>query len=407
MFGPFPQSKPQLTASKPRFFACCLFAVLSAGQPSANAADYDANIDIRGAMAQGYVHSWGNNFYGSSLDGSNKLSEVAITGRKGLAPRLLASGQLMARRAGVGTDGAVQIDYAQLDYQVLSALDSHAGVRVGRLKNAYGFFNSSRDVVFSRGSVTLPSSVYYDGTGYRDFFFSTDGIQLYGDHQFAGSLGEFTLGWARRYDATEEFRRALVFADWNGSITVDDFWTAQWLHEWFDGRLRTGLSYLSVAVDYINHDTESEIPDIFSETDIYVLSLQWQTERLILTTEARYNDAVTRSNGNTSRTRSDGAYAQARFGLSPTLSSFLRYDVTYPNRNDRSGQTLAANGLPSHLAYGRDLTWGFEWRPNYHWGVFAEYHWINGTASLSQRDNEGRELDSSWQAAMLMLGYRF
>lgn len=405
MCTPSPRINHRLSTVS-RSFVLALAGLTAGMQPSAASQD-DWGIEINGAMAQGYAYSWGNQIFGSSLDGSNQLSEVAITGRKVLFPRVLASGQLMARRAGQTSDGRMQVDYAQLDLLAISRLDSHLGLRIGKLKNAYGFFNSSRDVVFSRGAVTLPSSVYYDGTGFRDFFFSTEGVQLYGDHLFGNSLGEFTLGWARKYDATDEFRSALNFEDWNGHIQVHDFWTAQWLHEWFDGRLRTGVSYLGVALDYINHDPESAIPDIYQESDLYVLSVQWQTQTLTLTSEARFNESSTRYDDTRLRSQGDGIYAQIRYRGSPQWSTYLRYDVLYPNRDDRSGRALAERGEPAHGAFGRDLTLGWEWRPAFQWGVFGEYHWINGTAAASQTDNGSRELDKHWQALLLMIGYRF
>jgi hypothetical protein len=54
----------------------------------------------------------------------------------------------------------------------------------------------------------------------------------------------------------------------------------------------------------------------------------------------------------------------------------------------------------------RDLVVGANWRYGEHWGVWGEYHWIDGTEVLQPLENPG-PLKSRWSLILLMAGYKF
>lgn len=364
--------------------------------------------EIHGALAQGYSYSSGNNYYGNSSSGSAELAEVAVNARATLTPSLLLSAQVMARRAGGAADGSMELDFAQLDYRVMERPSGTWGVRIGRLKNPYGFFNVTRDVVFSRDAITLPSSVYYDGDGLRNFFFATEGAQLYAEKDFGGNLGEFIVGYAPRYDATQEFEDVSRSDGLQGRVDAKEYRTAQWIQNWADGRFRSGLSYMHFVLDYKPDAAAEERYPVALKSDFYVLSLQWQLPRWVVTGEFRYARNVSEAAGQRRTVDSDGAYLQLRYWWSPQWSSFLRYDASYADRDDPSGRSwAAANGRSRHERYTYDFTLGLHWALSSRWSAFTELHNIDGAGNAPNRDNERTDLKPHTQAAFVMLAYRF
>ncbi|MGJ8668251.1 MAG: hypothetical protein ACSHXK_02075 [Oceanococcus sp.] len=370
-------------------------------------------LDIHGSMAQGYIITEGNNAEGSSLNGSRDWYEVAINGRTSITPRLLVSGQLMARRSGMGDDGGLRVDYAQLDYQFWTGIGGDFGARVGKLKNPYGFYNDTRDVVFSRPGITMPSSVYFDAAGIRDVLFSSEGVQGYGSLQRGSNSTEWTLGWARDYDATDAFSRSTAENGLLGKVEIQNFVLGQVVQNFSSERYRAGLSYLSADVVFAPSDPTS-FPAITLTADLWVVSLQMQGERFLLTSELRYSDVQFNAGVGLQSTKSDGVYVQYRRFFSPEFDWYLRYDVSFEDRNDRDGRERASRpaspfspASSRESAFSREHVVGLSWRPSEHWGVFAEYHYIDGTSQVSALENSGRELDRYWQKTLLMLAYRF
>ncbi len=390
-----------------RLFCGTLTALLSSVFYSTAAAELAPQI--HGALTQGYNWTQGNNYYGLSQGSGNSFSEVAINAQSVLAPGLLVSGQLNAQRAGATDDGKLRVDYAQLDYLITTSAHSDIGLRVGTVKNPYGFSNTVRDVVFSRPGITMPSSIYFDGNGYRNLFFSSDGAQAYGHFALNGEPGEWTVGWVAKYDANDDFAAALAGSAAPTHIEVNQFLTAQWLQDWADGRFRTGVSYLRIGLD-ASVDTGEEQPyKSFIDADIYVLSAQWQLQQWLLTTELRYNDNTVGGSGGRSDSSNEGGYLQLRWMPSAKLSYYGRYDTSFADSSDRDGRdyAAAADGRTRYSRFGYDGTLGLAWKPTSRWGVFAEYHYVYGTHNLPVADNVGRSVDPHWQLLLIMLGYRF
>ncbi len=85
-----------------------------------------------------------------------------------------------------------------------------------------------------------------------------------------------------------------------------------------------------------------------------------------------------------------------------------RIDASFLNRHDRSGRefTAASLGTDRKSRMSRDVVLGVSWRSPQHWGAWAEYHWIDGTALLQRLENPGPRKDR-WSMLLLMAGYRF
>lgn len=87
----------------------------------------------------------------------------------------------------------------------------------------------------------------------------------------------------------------------------------------------------------------------------------------------------------------------------------VRLDALFRDRSDRDGKAFAsANpGVDRASRYGYDFTVGLSWRYGEHWGVWGEYHLMDGTANVQPLQNQGHQLADHWSMLMLMAGYTF
>lgn len=384
-------------------------SLLAAFGISSGVSAHAPELDLHGSMAQGFVWSDGNNYFGESTSGSRDLYEVAINATTRPSTKLLLSGQLMARRAGSTDDGVLRVDYLQADYKVYSGAKGNAGLRLGKLKNPYGFYNASRDVVFSRPGVTMPGSVYFTNIGLRDLLFSTESGQVYGGWRWGQATHDLVVGVAPTFDATKTFLRSFGAANLDGRIKVRDFHVAQWLQEWDLGRIRSGLSYLSAELHLEpSADAPPQPVDALS-TENYVVSLQWQDARYSATFEYLYSHISTHTIFGSQRSEGDGGYLQLRRIFNASWDAHLRYDLRWPDRSDRDGRDFARQnpGQPRHQRFSRDASVGISWKPAPQWGLFAEMHYIDGTAQVPPAENQGRALKRYSTLGLVMLAYRF
>lgn len=387
--------------------AALLAAMLTAAP--AQALDYQ----VHGFLAQGFVLSEGNNFYGGSHDGTFNYFEAGLNGSLRPMPKLLLSGQVLARDAGATDSGQLRLDYAFADYQVWAETEGVAGLRLGRVKNPYGLFNDSRDVVFTRPGILLPLSVYFEGQGARTLLFSSDGAQAYGGLNLGGHylsvVGGLSPSKSLSHDDQEQLFGAL--AD-QGDVSVHEFRSLRLMDEWGDGRWTAAASYLHGNLRY---DPNPGVPlNGQADFDLYLLSLRYNGERYSLTGEygLTTGESEFSSFGTVSRSTSssDSFYVQAEYFLNPRWTLMGRYEAGFADTGDRDGsQCLDGNQMPTdpHGCYAHDLGAGLSWKPDKHWGLWAEYHYIDGSYTASPQDNSSGSLDSHWSMLLLMAAYHF
>jgi hypothetical protein len=392
-----------------------LFAVLQCR--SALALDYQ----VHGYAAQGFVLSSGNNFFGSSTDGSVDYYEAGLNAAIQVRPNLLFAAQGAVRAAGVTDTGRPRLDYALMDYRFLPGInagvgvDASAGVRVGKVKNTVGFFNETRDVIFTRPSILLPS-VYGDNQNQRDLVFTAPGVQLYGNLDWGNQ--EFSLvGTASsNRGVTKAEDKLLVTLTLPYSLRIDDSWNAQLMDSIDGGRWQVGVSAF-----YGRFILTSVVPTVPPEAlfgdigiGLYVLSARYNGEKLSLTAEYAINpnkQSLTLDGAplQSSDITADTAYLQADYRLTSQWGAMARLDAAFRDRSDRDGSAYAAAnpGVDPASRYAYDLTIGLHWRYREHWGVWGEYHLIDGTETVQPLQNPGRQLADHWSMLMLMAGYTF
>jgi hypothetical protein len=379
-------------------------AAICAGT-SANALEYQ----VHGYAAQGFVLSQDNNFFGDSTDGSFNYYEAGINAAVQVSPKLLVAAQAAVRDAGISDDGSGRLDYALVDYRLVSEATTQAGLRAGKVKNALGFYNETRDVVFTRPSILLPS-IYSDNQNQRSLVFTAPGAQVYGGTFTGAHELSFSGTVNTERDVREPDERLLVQLPVPFDLRVDNSWNVQLMDSIDGGRWQFAYSHFSVQ---FRMTTDINLLGRF-DVDADVFSARFNAERFTITAEYALvgNDNLVTLLGAPllrQKVRADNGYLQAEYRIDPRWTVMTRMDSAYRNRHDRSGREFAAAnpGADRRSQVSHDFTIGVHWSPDEHWGVWAEHHWINGTASLQPLENPPPVRDQRWSMLMLMAGYKF
>jgi len=373
------------------------------------------DYQFHGYAAQGYALSSGNNIFGDSTGGSLSYYEVGLNAQIQVHPRLLLAAQGAIRDAGATDSGVARLDYALMDYRIVSGADANAGIRIGKVKNPLGFFNETRDVIFTRPSILLPF-IYSDNQNQRDLVFAAPGVQLYGSavrgrHEWSAT----GTASADRY-LNEVDEHLLVVLPVPSSIQMKDSWNGQ-IMDSIDG----GRWQFAVSIYYARLVLNAQYPSV-PPASIYgnfgvgvdVISARYNAERFSLTGEYAIGpnrDFVTLGGTVIQNFRivADSGYLQGDYRINSRWSALARADAYFRDRGDRGGHAFAAAnpGTSAASRYAYDLTAGLSWRPNARWGVWGEYHWIDGSATVQPLDNTGRVPADHWSTLMLMAGLRF
>ncbi len=372
---------------------------------AASGLESDGDFRLQGFLSQGFVQTSANRFFGPSDDGSWDFREIGLNASFHPRPDLLFSGQLLSRKAGDMYDGQVRIDYGLIDYTMVMHDDKRMGLRLGRLKNPLGLYNDTRDVPFTRPSIFLPQSIYFDKV--RNLELSTDGLGLYGDWQ--AGYGDFYLqlhaGWL---DVDVNVENAYLFADWPGDLENDAPWLlARLVYEYDGGRMRFAasaaqgaLNYKPASQDYL---AAGEVEILF-----WILSAQYNEEQWSLTAEYMNEPVSWRDFGPNARFRdatAEGWYVQGAYRPFAGWELLVRYDASFLDKSDRGGDMLADTF--SHNGYAKDWTFGVRWDVTARIMLRAEYHLIDGASWLSSRENDLRHTEKDWDMFALFASYRF
>lgn len=324
-------------------------------------------------------------------------------------PRLQFSAQMLSRTAGEGSPGHVRLDYGFIDYKYFSGETSQLGIRLGRMKNPLGFYNDTRDVPFTRPSILLPQSIYFDRT--RKLAIAADGAHLYGEHRSDLGNISFQAGIARPLVRGAETEVALLGSHMPGHLTPDISYIGCVMYELDEGRVRFAVSgtqlnigYDPAAVDSLHSGSIRFTPLIFSA--------QYNAERWSLTSEYALRHFEYKNFGVSPLALDfygESYYFQGVYRFTPAWEAIIRYDVLYTNRDDRSGNKwAAATGGSAHNRFAKDITVGLRWNVTPQFMLRAEYHNVNGTAWLSSLDNTSPSgLVQHWHLFSVLGSYRF
>jgi len=368
-------------------------------------------LQVHGFLSQGYIKTTKNNFSGhSNKSGSFDFREIGLTASLRPLPGLQFSGQLLHRSAGEGSKGGIRIDFGFLDYNFINIPSVEFGIRLGRTKNPFGLYNDTRDVPFTRPSILLPQSIYFDRT--RNLALASDGIQLYGESRT--DWGNITVQFGTVFPQVNDHDTEVsIFgaAARTGHLKSRLSYIGRILYEQPDGRLRLSVSGAQVDAGY-DRGTNDPLSSGSLTFHPLILSAQYNEEHWSITSEYALRHFELKGFGDPRLQQNftgESFYLQGTYRFTPSWEAVLRYDLLFTNRKDRSGKKYATRtGRSAYSQYARDLTVGLRWSITPSIMLSTEYHRINGTAWLSPLDNPDVDsTEKNWNLFAAQISYRF
>lgn len=384
-----------------------------------------------GFLSQAFVQTSDNRFFGDSDSGSFDFTEIGLNGSYQLMPRIRLAGQVLSRHAGDLYSGSPQIDYALLDATLFSSAQSTFGMYLGRIKNPIGLYNETRDVAHTREGIFVPQTIYFDKV--RNLTLSSDGFHLYG--RLYRDSGTWSLQAGAGYPIIDKnLEYAYMNQDWDGEIRSDDLAAfGRLLYEHNGGRWVYAVTGASVRTDFRAGPADSIAfpngPGLNSgniDIDYSVFSVQFNGEKWQFTTEVAFQAARYRDINATFAAQdfnAIGYYSQLSYNVTPTWQGFLRYEEFQLDHDDWNGRKRAQRNIqesafladfgierspiPAHAYYSKIWAVGGRWDVTSRWRLRAEYQIIEGTATLSPRENDMSQSDKYWNLFALSASYHF
>jgi len=363
-------------------------------------------VQAHGFVSQSLAYSSDNNVGGESDDNlASNLREVGANLSWRANPDWLFSGQLLARWAGETDHGELRLDYGFADRTLFSDGENQVGLRFGKIKNPYGFYNTTRDVAHTRPGIIMPQSIYLDRI--RNFLLSAPGAATYGNHARQNMEISWSLG-AVRFDAdVVDLEQLFLLSDRPGNYQSDTSWLGQVMADLDGGRWRLGLTLADVNLHYqpgadLTMNARNRLTPI-------VLSVERNTEWYSLTGEYSQIKHDSMNTGtdplvpllkkpNTLETW----YLQATWRPSPDWRVYLRRDEIYLDKEDKKG---GLGGL-GYLTFAKDWTLGTRYDFDA-WTLSAELHKVQGTLWLSPLDTPLANQKENWNLLLLQAAWRF
>ncbi|RFC33443.1 MAG: hypothetical protein DID92_2727744906 [Candidatus Nitrotoga sp. SPKER] len=369
-----------------------------------------SELQLHGFLTQGLVTTSDNNFLGqSNKKASTDFREIGLNASLRPTSDLQLSAGLLSHKAGGTDNGEVRLDYGLVDWTVSSNEQGRSGIRLGRVKNSYGLYNKTRDVAFTRPSVLLPQSIYFERT--RNLTVAGDGVEFYLDRNYEAGNLFVTFALGKPQLGSEASKVALVGLVPNGRFEPKVAQISQVMYEGDGGKYRLGYTVLRFDTPY-----KPGVKDVLQagqlKSMVQIFSAQYNAENWSLTSEYALRPISSRNFGPNSpdaTTRGQSYYIQGSYRLAPKWEAILRYDVLYTDRDDRDGQAYAAaTRRPGFTRFSKDWTAGVRFDLTPELMLRAEYHRIDGTAYLPVQDNpDPRALERRWDMFMLLGSFRF
>jgi len=385
------------------------------------------DIVWHGFLSQGFTYTDDNNYLGSSSNGSFKSNELGLNASIRPFDQLNLSAQLLYKQMGTAKPKGLNVDFAIIDWRLIDDFDYGFGLRLGRLKNPFGFFNETRDIAATRPSLLLPESIYLDYL--RAVLHSSDSVGAYGHLE----LRQGTLSYSTIYgkpivnDETVDLivGGALGSKSVAGELESETAQASRLSYEDGSGFWRSAITYNVFEADF-NADASDALLGIFSgkfKTEQFIFSLQfdWDKWQLIGEYQIRNTDSLGINGGFNPNlglieiydVEYDGLayYYQMGYDFSPKVTGYIRKDVVYHDKDDKDGLLLNAvsqGRVAAHSAFAKDITLGFIFEPSFNWSFGLELHRINGTHWLPTQENPiSAEHKQHWNMYLLQASYRF
>ncbi|MCL7941858.1 hypothetical protein M8009_16325 [Halomonas sp. ATCH28] len=368
-------------------------------------------LQVHGFLSQAMIITDDNNFFGPSSEdeGSFKFTEIGANASLRPHEDVLLAAQVLSRRSGGdGSDATPKLDYGLIDYQMLSDQQRTFGIQLGRFKNPFGFYNQTRDVAFTRPSILLPQSIYFDRT--RSLGLAGDGVSLYHEERLETGALRLQAGFGQ-VRIEDDVDRTLGLERFPGSLEPDTSAIGQIRYEHDGGRIVTALSTASANAEY---DSPPGMPGNGKfHFEPWVLSFQYNQELWSLTAEYAIRKLELEGFNAFADSERNGEswYIQYTRRFNNDWQWLVRYDSLVNDRGDRSGKEFEAStggSIPAHTQFADDITLGLQWTPHPRVMLAGEYHHVDGTGWLPTQDNpDPSETSRRWNMLLFQLSLRF
>ncbi|MDP2432736.1 MAG: hypothetical protein Q8O33_11985 [Pseudomonadota bacterium] len=387
-----------------------LVAALALPLSPAEAVDLGRGVQAHGFASQSLVYTSDNRVGGNSDDGmATDMREIG--GNLSWRPDAdwLLSGQVLARWAGQSDAGDLRLDYGFVDRTLITGDASSLGVRLGKIKNPVGFFNTTRDVAQTRPGIIMPQSIYLDRV--RNSFLAAPGISLYGNHDYSSGNLAWQVSGVRPELDDPDLTYFMLGDRARGTFHGKDSWFAQAMLESEGGRWRGGVTLSQVSMKYRRGAETLPFTSGSSRLPSWVLSLEHNTENWSLTGE--YSQTAVHSQGYSiplveQDNTTESWYLQATRRFGGGWQAFLRYDAFYLDKDDRDGGAFAAQAVftPARVRFAKDWAVGVR-RDIGRWAWSGEWHHVDGTAWLSPTDTPVAASKQKWDMLLLQGAWYF
>ncbi len=368
-------------------------------------------LQSHGFISQSMVHTSDNDVGGHSDDGIGwSLREMGANLSWRPNPDWLVSGQVLARWAGQTDEGELRLDYGFVDRTLFSDGDGQVGMRVGKIKNSYGFFNSTRDVAHTRPGIIMPQSIYLDRI--RNFILSAPGVALYGNN--AGSDVELSwyVGAVKPDTSSGDLESLFLLSDRQGDLKGDLTWLGQVMADIQGGKWRLGLTLGNVKMHY-QPNGDPLLASGENRLLPFVISVEHNAEKYSFTGE--YTQAKHENNGYGNSPLAlglerpntvEGWYLQGTYRATQDWRFYIRRDEVYLDKKDKSGKKNPTPLYPPYILFAKDWTVGmrYDWND---WAFSAEYHKVKGTLWLSPLDTSFAGQTQDWDMFIVQAAWRF
>lgn len=367
-----------------------------------------SDLDWHGFVAQGLVQAADSNAVNNSGNASAALTELGLNAKWQRYDKFKIAGQVVYLNGGNRYPEGVRLDYLFADISVIDRFDHQLNLYLGRYKNQHWLYSSTRDVPFTRPSIILPQSVYYDV--FRDIAVASDGIAVkgYRQHQY----GELEYNWSFGATSISDAQGQLLLGPLiRGRARQKYVHQASVFWQPADSQATYGISLLDSEFEY--KPAES---DLFSSGDMTVqrvmLNWRYQLENWELAaevTQERLSINGFYQSGFAQTQFGWGGYVLARYRFLHGLTAIASVDYYTRDKDDRHGSNLQTAGIPAHFGYQHTLMLGLSYDFATRWRLQAEQHWVEGTGRLSPSLMPDLALNNQrhWQVWALQLMYWF
>lgn len=289
------------------------------------------------------------------------------------------------------------LDYASLDWRFATSSSEHM-FSLGRLKSNGGIYSDTRDMPFSRPTISLSTSVY--NGAFRDLYRNTDGLRWTANYYLPHGDITLTLGYGES-ELDDDYSTNYVPTEAMGNWQAKDtqiiglmYQTPQWL---------VGFSYNQVKPKFTGNynvtlvDGQSILAQgqTASKFESLIYSLQFQWYQIELTAEyVRQNISSHNVETNLldSSQRIDGFYLQAKYLLSDDIFMVLR-DEFLDFENDTQ-ITFNLLNLGFYQDTNRAVAAAINWRVSANWQLAAE---IIRTYQGGYKDTSFSNMQLAWR----------